>query len=142
MKRYISRSGATFGVPPKVYKGGPGGRPPVAGVFHGMRRQSRTRRKVRHQFGVTEPRTKYWRGYEQGAAPPRSSIRGPPHANKACIKFAKKYIKNEKGEEKHLALIYLRNALAAEPAKVPAAPAPVRTALEPALTASDHFFQS
>lgn len=43
----------------------------------------------------------------------------------------------------YLALInYLKNAFAAEPAKLPAAPEKERTTLEPALAASDHFFQS
>lgn len=43
---------------------------------------------------------------------------------------------------KYLALNYFAKAFTAEPTKEPAAPAPERTALEPALTASDHFFQS
>lgn len=58
-----------------------------------------------------------------------------------CNKIDSKKVYKRRGK-KHLALNYFKNALAALPAKVPAAPAPARTALEPALTASDHFFQS
>lgn len=36
--------GGAFGVPPKAYKDGVGERPRLAGVFHGLERQSRTRR--------------------------------------------------------------------------------------------------
>lgn len=90
--------GAAFGVPPKAYKGGPGGRPPVAGVFHGRGGRA-ARGRVLGEVLIFQSRGRVLgEVLNRGQRPPAQAFADAPHVNKTCIKIAKINIKNEKGE--------------------------------------------